>query len=44
VGVCVEDTYRKGFGVAAIVLGSIGVFGVVAAIVVAIVMGTASKD
>jgi len=39
IGVCVEDSYRKGFSVAAIVLGSIGVFGVVAAIVVAIILG-----
>jgi len=39
IGVCVQDTYRKGFSVAAIVLGSIGVCGVVAAIVLAVVLG-----
>jgi len=42
IGVCVEDSYNKGFSVAAIVLGSIGVFGVAAAIIIAVVLG-ASK-
>jgi len=40
VGLCVADTYNKGFQVAAIVLGSLGIFGVIVAIVLAIVMGS----
>jgi len=32
IGRCVQDNYNKGFQVAAIVLGSIGVFGVILAI------------
>jgi len=36
IGRCVQDTYDKGFGVAAIVLGSLGVFGVLIAVGLAV--------
>jgi len=32
IGRCVTDSYNKGFGVSAIVLGSLGVFGVIVAV------------
>jgi len=35
-GICVHDSYNKGFEVAAIVLGSVVIFGVVLAIAVAV--------
>jgi len=44
IGVCVQDDYRKGFSVAAIVLGSIGAFGVVAAIVLIVILGASKSD
>jgi hypothetical protein len=43
IGLCVQDTYNKGFQVAAIVLGSIGIFGVIVAISLAVVLGSKSE-
>jgi len=44
IGVCVQDTYNKGFNVAAIVLGSVVVFGVILAIIIAIALFVMKKE
>jgi hypothetical protein len=44
VGRCVIDTYNKGLQISALILGSIGMFGVLIAIILAIVASMGAKD
>jgi hypothetical protein len=44
VGRCVIDTYNKGLQISALILGSIGMFGVVIAISVAVFLSLLNKE